>query len=258
MSTPNIREALRAIARYADLFTKSLDARFEETPGEGGVLSWQFLPTVHSPRVQYASFVMAGVVHRLRSISEPAWYPTSVELEHRDLGCTETMRRVFGPNIIFNANRNAIHVDSRTLDRRLASADPRLLVLMRELGDRIHREQPPATDIVTNTRNAIVARLEMGQATLENIAEALDLTPRALQSKLSQADATFDGILNDTRRTLAQHYLRDTDLILTEIAFLLGFSELSVFTRAAQRWFGMAPSAYRQQMREPQVKGGRV
>jgi AraC-like DNA-binding protein len=195
--------------------------------------------------------MMACLLLRLRSVAGANWQPISVEVEYRDLGCPELVRRVFGPKITYNARRNAIQVDARTLDREIASSDARLHMLMRALGDRLLEEcLTEPNDIVARTRKEIASRLEMGEVTLESIADRLKTAPRTLQTRLSQADATFEGILNDTRRALAVHYLRDTDLLMTEIAFLLGFSELSAFTRAAQRWFGTPPSTYRQQMRK--------
>jgi AraC-like DNA-binding protein len=53
-------------------------------------------------------------------------------------------------------------------------------------------------------------------------------------------------VLNETRHELSRRYLDDPAKSVTEIAFLLGFSEQSAFTRAFGRWSGMSPSSYRE------------
>jgi len=95
-----------------------------------------------------------------------------------------------------------------------------------------------------------VGTLALRQSSLEGAAAALGRTPRQLQTELKRHDTSFDEVLTRTRRALAERYLRDSDLPLTEIALMLGFSELSAFTRAARNWLGMPPSQWRQQVRD--------
>jgi AraC-like DNA-binding protein len=56
---------------------------------------------------------------------------------------------------------------------------------------------------------------------------------------------TYKDAVELTRQTMARTYLDQRQLPLTEIAFLLGYSELSAFTRAFTRWTGVSPSTYR-------------
>ncbi|MEQ1715517.1 MAG: helix-turn-helix domain-containing protein, partial [Hyphomicrobium sp.] len=70
-----------------------------------------------------------------------------------------------------------------------------------------------------------------------------------LQNRLAQHGTTFEEVLNAARKLRAEHLLKTSDLTLTDIAQQLGFSELSAFTRAGQRWFGCTPSARRQKLK---------
>ena len=58
----------------------------------------------------------------------------------------------------------------------------------------------------------------------------------------------FKDLLTEVRRELAEKYIRDRSLSLTEITFLLGFSEASSFSRAYRGWTGSAPSAHRESL----------
>jgi AraC-like DNA-binding protein len=68
---------------------------------------------------------------------------------------------------------------------------------------------------------------------------------RTLQRRLSDDNTTYKQVLDDTRRELAERFVRDDSLTLNEITYLLGFSEISSFSRSFKRWTGLAPSVYR-------------
>ena len=71
------------------------------------------------------------------------------------------------------------------------------------------------------------------------------MSPRTLQRKLRLEQSSFADVLDRTRKHFASCYLQERGLQLTEIAYLLGFSEQSAFTRAFQRWYGVSPTQYR-------------
>ena len=250
MNAKTIRDGVKMIARYTSLHLDPIEVTFTESEGFGR-LEWTFPPGFTAPRMQYASFVMALAIVRLRKQIGPAWSPVGVELEHRELECTQAVLRVLGPNAKFNMPSNVLRLRESILNRTVDSADERLFMLIRQLGDRLLAERKTASDIVSMTRHAIVKSIERGDCTLEDIAGELDLSPRVLRTQLSAAGTNFETLLLDTRQGLAAIYLRDTDLPLTEIAYLLGFSELSAFTRAARGWFGVPPRVYRVELRQP-------
>ncbi len=77
------------------------------------------------------------------------------------------------------------------------------------------------------------------------LAKTLNLSERTLQRRLADEGSSYQQLLNDTRRQLAERYLRDGQLAATEIALLLGYSEPSVFFRAFRQWTGLTPGEYR-------------
>ena len=76
-------------------------------------------------------------------------------------------------------------------------------------------------------------------------AVALHTTKRNLHRKLQAQGTSFKQLLTETRQELAEQYINDSTLTLTEISFLLGFSEASSFTRSYKRWTGLPPSEAR-------------
>ena len=94
-------------------------------------------------------------------------------------------------------------------------------------------------------RKLISERLASGNVTIKKIADEMHMSSRTIQRMLNKEDTTFAALLDEVRINLAKQFLSDVRTDLTEIAFLLGFSELSTFSRAFKRLTGQSPSQYR-------------
>ena len=243
-----VDDALNTAARFAGLLGQPFDVHYDKDR-DGAVLWWCWPQSIYEPKKQYTSFALALLVGRLQQLSKGSWEPVFVELPHEPLTCQEKARRVFGNNIHYNSERVAVGVDAATLTRPLLTADKRLKPILQVLGERMIANMPPVTNFAETVAAVLRTQLADRRATLEVVAERLGYTTRVLQSRLTQEGTTFEGILNDARKQRAEVLLKDTELTMTEIAIALGFSELSSFTRAAQRWYGESPSAHRQKLR---------
>ena len=74
------------------------------------------------------------------------------------------------------------------------------------------------------------------------------MSPSALQQKLAQLDSSFQDLLNQVRQSLALAYMEQARVSITEMSFMLGFSDTSSFTRAFRRWTGKSPRDYRRDL----------
>lgn len=249
MSAPTVRDALEGVERYTGLVMSPISVSFAQKGGRG-ILEWKFPATFSAPRLQYSGLTVGAFLMRLQQNIGSDLRPIAVEFEHRPFDCPDVVRRLFGSHVRFNRPGNRMVFDIKTLNRQAPGAAPGLYGLISQLGDRMLEEQRQAADIVDQTRRQIAARLRTGAIDLDSIAGAFGISPRALQGRLKRAGTTFEAEAAAARKQLAEGYLRDTGLSMTEIAMLLGFSELSAFTRAVQRWFGVSPKAYRVKARQ--------
>ncbi len=112
-------------------------------------------------------------------------------------------------------------------------------ILMKHLG-RLDQQQ-----LAHQVRRRIVEALPSGRIKEEDIAADLHLSTRTLQRRLIEEGVNFGELLQGIRRELAQNYIDDRQLNVSEIAYLLGFSDQANFTRAFKRWFGATPSDWR-------------
>ncbi len=95
-------------------------------------------------------------------------------------------------------------------------------------------------------RPLIECQLARGKVRVATVAAQLNMSRYTLYKRLKEENQTFAGLLEDVRRAQALVYLQERQRPLSEIAELLGFSELSAFSRAFKRWVGMSPAVYRQ------------
>ena len=103
-------------------------------------------------------------------------------------------------------------------------------------------------DVIGQARRAIMDALPSGAPREEEIARILCMSARTLQRKLAEQETSFSSLLTEVRRELAEQYVADPSVPVIEISYLLGFSEVSAFSRAFKRWTGVPPGEYRERV----------
>jgi AraC-like DNA-binding protein len=120
------------------------------------------------------------------------------------------------------------------------TADPSLLAILQRLADDVSSRTSAEPPLTAQVRRILGTALRSNEGHIEGVAQKLGVTARSLQRRLKDEGASFQSMREEVRRELAQRYL-DEDLAITEISFLLGFSEPSAFFRAFKRWTGITP-----------------
>jgi AraC-like DNA-binding protein len=247
VSAATVREALQQSVRFLPLATTGHTAAFTES-GRVAHYTWSFAAP-SSALTQHSDSILGLLIKRIRTMTDPAWMPLSVEVAHPKPQNHEAFVELLGPRITFDAEAARITIDADTLDRTSALHDPYLIKEMTRLAAKIIGPRAQAPGIVERVADQIIRGLRNGEAHEPLVAAELATSVRDLQRELAAAGTTFSGLLEDVRMETAKRLLQQSDFQLTEIAYLLNFSELSAFSRAAKQWFGVSPSAYRQQAR---------
>jgi AraC-like DNA-binding protein len=151
---------------------------------------------------------------------------------------------MLGSHIEYATDRNCITFVRSDIMEPLATANAELA--------RVNDEQAEtylATFIDVSAAHEVVSRiverLPDGPPSQSQIAAAMHVSNRTLQRKLKDEGTSFIDLLQDARLNLARKYLAQPQRSIVEIAYLLGFSEPSTFSRAFKRWTGSAPAEYR-------------
>ena len=242
-----LRAEAVASSKYLGLITNAYTASFDDSSG----LGWVTFDFRHDTgcRTQFVDLQVAAVVVRVRQIVEDPLLPIRIELERPKPRSPDSFERILGADLHFNAPINRIGFLARDLSRAIPGADPHLFAELEQVGDLLLKLKTSENSLVESISAFVVKSLPKGTATPEHASKALNITERTLQRNLATANTTFSKIVDETRKRMAQHFLGDTDMPLTELSFILGFSELSAFSRAAKVWFGESPSALRKRTR---------
>ena len=104
---------------------------------------------------------------------------------------------------------------------------------------------PASTDLRDEVRHALATQMTAGDMSIDAVARHFVTTPRTLQRRLARTGTSFDALRDDARKRAAELYLSDATLSVTEVAYLLGYSEPTGFHRAFRRWHGTTPEAFR-------------
>jgi AraC-like DNA-binding protein len=137
------------------------------------------------------------------------------------------------------------------LERQVPGADRGLLPIVER---HLAASLPPRGEgdaWLEGLRDEISRRICDGQPTIFSLAKRLGLGVRTLQRRLDERGLVFKTLVEEIRRDLALRYLGDEGPSLTEVAFLLGYSEVSAFNRAFRRWTGGTPLSHRKRALAP-------
>lgn len=249
MNAPTTLDALTAMQRYMRLIVWPASTSCKE---DGGLIYWTvgYPVNFNVSTLQLDLFSIGIAIRRLRQNAGNAWSIEALEFNHPDPGCHEECTRLLAPKIIYNRPDITLVLNAETANQNRQTPDQRLYAILQRHAEMLLAEQPNPSDIVALTRNQIERLLSDGKAELQTVAAQLQISPRTLRAKLARANVNFSGLLDEVRAHRARYYLKETEMQVTEVAFLLGFSELSAFTRAGSRWLGMSPRAYRRAQRK--------
>jgi AraC-like DNA-binding protein len=248
VNATTVGDAIASLVAMTNAHTPNVRATFE-VKGDRAELSWINPAGIIAPRQHFAAFAVTAIFNRLRqSAGEPWLSVIEAHFEFCKPADTRLLRGVFGQSLLFDQPGNGFAIDAASLSRPLQTANPALFAIATDLATRWMMDAS-APDIVLAVRQEIAARLTTGTATLETVAASLDLTTSQLQWRLEQAGTTFERLTGRMRQDMAAHLLRNTDKPMMDIAFELGFSDQSTFTRAARRWFNVPPAEYRRRVR---------
>lgn len=174
--------------------------------------------------------------------------PLRVSFRHQPAGPVRAYEEYFGCPVRFGEDHNQIELPRELLAQRLPSADPALLGKLREYGDeRLARDAAPVPVLVQKIEKLVMPRLAYGLPELKEVAPQLGISVSTLKRRLAELDTHYQGVCDALRQRLALQYVREPERSMVDVAFMLGFSELSTFYRAFKRWTGTTPQQYRRQ-----------
>ena len=245
LASDTLEDFCKRAVRYWALVAQGVDITLVDRGGELALLILN--GTSANPGLCHAAQdVWAVLVLRLmRMVRQDELRPLRVKcLRPMPVEGDRPYRAVFECPVLFDQDCLGLYFDMDTMREPLAGASRELA----QHNDQItlgYLEKLNRDDIVNRVRAHIVSGLSGGSFSRAAIAASLNMSASTLHARLARAGLSYQQMLDETRRELALGYIEQSRLSVTEIAFMLGFADLSNFIRAFRRWTGKSPTAFR-------------
>lgn len=244
LNEPNVERALQTISQYLHFHNEGLRVRME-VAAEASNLS--FTSEFGSPRSTKQTVEMSlGVgVQFLRMLLGPEWNPIEVCFAHSAPPDMALYRRIFRAPVRFDQGFNGLILYTEEFKKPIRNADDMMRKYLLCYIDSLDSKH--GDDIVSKTRRIINDLLSSTRCSKTLIAKYMGIDARTLQRKLGARGYTFKGLMDEVRASLSAQHLANSKKSLTEIAEILGYSEVSAFSRFFQRIYGSSPSMWRRE-----------
>jgi len=238
----SFRDALQRMAQYKRL-TCPEEIRVHNPHAEVSV-EFFYLEAEESEPDVLVDVCLSWIASIARRGTDGQVIPLRLELT-RAARDRELLEAHYGCRVRFKAGRNALVYRSSDLDRPFVTHNEDLL---KAIGPHLEAElqaQTASANVGEQVKRTLKRSLAGKRPTLQRVAHELRLSARTLQRRLMDADITFQQLVEDTRRELAHHYLKHSNMELNEAAYLLGYEDANSFFRAFHLWEGTTPGDWR-------------
>lgn len=196
--------------------------------------------------IAQSSGMIASLLQLIRMAYHPDYSPYQVTFNcQKPVRFIEEFESFFNCPLIFNSELTTISFPTKNLDSPLPGGNPELS-RRSELFVSNYLQSIGFNDFGNLIRIKLFELLPQTKVQMQCVAESLDMSENQLSAVLKKQNLKYNTILDDTRRELAEEYMARHDLSINEIAYMLGFTDSSNFSRKFRRWTGLSPSAFKE------------
>jgi AraC-like DNA-binding protein len=242
-SSDSFADAMSNSQRYTRIVNEGIEIRFEPTRAAITIdcVGVERL----SDRHQF-EFWLFSIVRVCRQLTETRLAPRQLSFRHRREATPPECRAFLGCEVTYGANVDEIVLPALVNKLPIVGADRYLhQILVQYADETLASRTPERTSLRSKVELAIGPMLPHGKAKASAVAKELGVSHRTLARSLAAEGVTFSEILDQSKADLAKSYLTHGDLSISQIAWLLGYREVSTFTHAFKRWYGITPTELR-------------
>ena len=240
LASRTLREALGRLVRHHRLLSTAVDPSIEESATD---VTLVFEPTPGWP-LQAIDATTTGIVTLCRDIANDDFKPSRVEMRRAAPPCAKKLAHFFGCPVRYGAERTCIVFARAQVEKFLPRQNPALARASDEIALKYIAHMDRA-DVLSKAKLALIDMLGDGDPTRAALADRLNTSERTLARRLHARGVSFRALLDNVRKELGLGYMQELRYAVTDVAYLLGFSDQSNFARSFRRWTGVAPSKYR-------------
>lgn len=248
-NNPTLGEALEQFSRLFQLVNEGMRAEFVVEDGMAYLRYLWEAPEFYS--VPNMERTMAVSITRAKSYIAEQLKVEYVSFQHPQPAYKDEYERIFQCPLKFDDECCSIAFKADFLDYKLPKRNPYVHQVLTRHVETLMSKLRARKSFSSQIRAIISKELSKDAVDAESIAKKIHMSRHTLYRKLKSEDHSFQELVEEVRQEKAMKYLANKDYSLSEIAFLLGFSELSAFSRAFKRWTGKSPAQY---VKEKKIK----
>ncbi|MEM6631330.1 MAG: AraC family transcriptional regulator [Bacteroidota bacterium] len=250
-SSQTVKQALEYCCEFANLGCNALPLALEEVEACYKLsISPDPLWTKQAPvaALQTLYGYMAFTLREFQCLTDSSFYPQEIWFRAAPPKKEGEIQRVLACPLHFEKGENALLFDKSLLSKPIVTSDYALLNVLVT-----HAEKKLKELAVNNNFYEIVKRciIQMGNPefpTISGIARHLNMSVRTFQRRLKAEGYSYKQVVDELRKEFAISYLHQPELSVSEIAYLLSYSDASTFIRSFRRWTGKTPVGFRKQL----------
>jgi AraC-like DNA-binding protein len=236
--------SLERLCRYHRIISTAPVKLTIEADGDRYIFSANIDDPAHIPTDAAVDAFVAAFVQMCRTATDEHFCPLSIALRRADPGHIDQYVTFFNCPVSFDAEKNVIYFDKDSLEQQLPG-DNRELARANDTVAEKYLDSLDPQKVASEVRELLITLLPSGKSNQKTIAKRLNRSLSTLQRQLQNEGTNYKDILEHTRKNLATDYVLDGQLSLGQIAYMLGFSDQSNFSRAFKRWTDTSPREYR-------------
>jgi AraC-like DNA-binding protein len=238
--------SLERLCRYYRVISTAPLELSIKPAGDQYIFSANFNDPAHVPTDAAVDAFIAAFVQMCRKATDQHFHPLSIALRRADHGHIDEYIKLFDCPVRFDAEQNLINFDKESLEQPLPGDN----ISLARANDAVAEKYLDSLDpqkVASEVRELLVTLLPSGKSNQKTIAKRLNRSLSTLQRQLQSEGTNYKDILEHTRKKLATEYVADGHLSLGQIAYMLGFSDQSNFSRAFKRWTDSSPREFRRE-----------
>ncbi|WP_293610235.1 AraC family transcriptional regulator [Ponticaulis sp.] len=246
LNAPTVREGIQLATRYIHIHNPGIQAELIRIDDRNERLRLTLSNPEHAQFVQFSERLVSGAYHLISALVGPGFAVSQVSLYTPRYSAPHVYESLFGLTPDFEFETGGFVLTSEQLGRRKPGNDAHIMQIAET---HLMTLAPPTGANLTEQVSMLIRGFLAGnQCTSEKIAHSLSTHPRTLQRRLREEGTSFEALKDGIKRNRAETLLAQPDLTITDVAFMLGYSETSTFSRKTRDWFGLSPREFRKQL----------
>jgi len=241
--------ALTIAASLTHLITSAF--QIEILQGENS-FTVRFIPAIDDwqnsvSAIQALDLLMVFVIHELDGLMLKKIHPLKVNYMREPDNLAE-YERVMRCMPVINAKENAITFNKKYWNEPIITAYYELQKILLQKVSELKTTSIKKQTLQSSIYDYLLNNSYLGIVSLDDVASNFNISVRTLQRKLKEEGINFQYLADEARKTLAINYLKAGSYPVKEISYMLGYNELSAFTRSFKRWTGNTPALYQKNL----------